>query len=218
MARRPKRAQPQAPRRRRPARTGQVGKARGGKRQDPFTKALRAVADFVEKSEYPATIIGGVAVIAHGFARATADIDVALLADAAALPNTLKIAASSGLRPRVKDALRFAQENLVLLLEDTVSAVPVDVSLAMQPFEANAMRRREMRNVAGIRVPVCPLETLLIYKMVAGRPKDFDDVKALLATGVPFDRGQVENALVEIDAVLDSSALAEFRRLMKLDS
>ncbi len=65
-----------------------------------------------------------------------------------------------------------------------------------------------------MRARVIPLTTLLIYKMVAGRPKDLDDVRGLLATGAPFDQAAVVATLQEFDAILDADRASEFLELL----
>lgn len=58
------------------------------------------------------------------------------------------------------------------------------------------------------------LTALLIYKMVAGRPKDLEDVAALLATGETYERATVESTLENFDALLETDRVEEFRRLV----
>lgn len=48
--------------------------------KSPFVETLRAVQRFLALTQRPGLIIGGVAVIARGFARATIDIDATVVA------------------------------------------------------------------------------------------------------------------------------------------
>ena len=75
-------------------------------------------------------VIGGVAVIAHGYARSTVDIDAGVVAGPEAIGSLLETARKYGLLPRFAWAEDFARENLVLLLEHASTHTPVDVSLA----------------------------------------------------------------------------------------
>lgn len=108
----------------------------------------------------------------------------------------------------------FAAENLVLLLRHASTGIPVDISLALQTFEAEAAAQAEPRTLGKVGVRVVPLTALLIYKMVAGRPKDLEDVRALLATGEEFDAAAVVSTLEEFDALLDTNRASDFRRLL----
>ena len=180
-----------------------------------YAAALADVAALVEALGHPAAIIGGVAVIAHGFARATADIDVAVSAEQADIPQLVRLARTYGFRPRIPNAAKFAAENLVLLLVHAGSGVPLDLSLALQGFERSANESSVGRSIGGVAVRVTPLWALLIYKMVASRPKDLDDVRALVATGAPFDGALIVRTLRELDAVLETSRVEEFEQLLR---
>lgn len=216
-------------RRRKPAQS-KTARARGGTRSksvartgaqvgrsstQPFEKALKAVVRLIAAIEQPAAVIGGIAVVAHGFARTTADIDLAVVAAPDEVPELLRTAQKFGFRARIDDAAAFAKRNFVLLLEHALTGVPVDLSLALQSFERIALANPDSRKLGPVTVPVAPLTALLIYKMVASRPKDVDDVHALLATRAPFDRRAVSEALAKIDALLETNRRAEFSEMMK---
>ncbi len=191
----------------------EAGRALRGAPRSEFSCALAAVGAWLESLDRPAAVIGGVAVIAHGFARLTADVDAAVVTSPGGAAELVKSARRFGLVPRVDEAVAFAAENLVLLLEHAETHVPVDVSLAQQAFERTAAEEAELRTVGDVRLPVVPLTALLIYKMVAGRPKDLEDVRALLATGEAWDEASVVAALEEFDAILDTDRASELRRL-----
>ena len=180
-----------------------------------FRRALSTVARFLEATSRPAAILGGVAVIAHGYARFTADIDIAVVAQPEDVEELLAEARKVGLTPRIRNAAHFARENFVLLLRDAKSGVPIDMSLALQPFEREAAQRAEARVVGDVTVKVMPLAAMLIYKLIAGRPRDLDDARALIATGVGFDAQTVEATLAEFDAILETDRAIEFRRLLE---
>lgn len=169
---------------------------------------------FLDSSRKPSAIIGGIAVIAHGFARSTVDIDASLAAEPDQVTDLLGIASRSSLRPRIPDAEAFARENLVLLLEHAPTKTPIDISLALQPFEIEAARSAEVVDFAGVPIRVPSLTALLVYKMLAARPQDLQDAAALIAAKRPFDREQVEALLAEFDSILDADRLGEFRRLL----
>ena len=208
MAGRKKRLQSTAPRKNRSSRPRAVGAARGA-----FSRALGAVMQFLDALERPSAIIGGVAVIAHGFARTTADIDACVAIGFEDLPLALKTAQRSDLRPRVPDAVQFARENLVLLLEHRPTGTPVDVSIAQQPFEIESARRAQSVNFAGVSLRIVSVTALIIYKMLASRPQDLQDVEALLAGRERIDRREVESVLSQFDRILELDRLGDFRRL-----
>lgn len=199
-----------ASRRSRPARRRAVEAPRR-----PFREALEGVARFLKATGRPSVIIGGVAVIARGFARSTIDIDATVAASIEEVGELIKIGAKQGLTPRINNAEPFARENLVLLLEHRATGVPVDVSLAQQAFERSAAIHAEEVSFEGVVIPVPSLTALLIYKLVAGRPQDLRDVEALLKTGTQFDSQAISKTLKEFDEILETSRAEEFRRLLK---
>jgi hypothetical protein len=216
MARRKQPAQSKASRGRRRAGSRRLERAgeEDGKAPEPFQTALAAVAGLIKRLRHPCTVIGGLAVVAHGHARTTADIDLAVVAEPVDVDEILRDARSSGFEPRIHDAAAFARENLVLLLEHVVTRVPVDLSFALQPFEREAAEAAVVRHLGPVSLPVTPLGALIVYKMIASRPKDLDDVQALLATGRPFDAKVVMSTLRELDAVLDTDRAGELKRLI----
>lgn len=217
MARRSKRIQPKTARSRRRAGAKNLG---GAGEKDPraplghLEKALGSVARFISAAGAPSAVIGGVAVIAHGVARFTADIDIAVVIEPSEASRLLRAAKAAGLVPRIADAEQFAQQNHVLLLRETETEVEVDVSFALHAFEIEAAQRPLRRKLGSVRLPITPLNALLIYKMVASRPQDVDDVTSLLARGGAFDAQEVARVLSEIDSLLDTNHAGEFRRLL----
>jgi hypothetical protein len=182
-------------------------------RSKVFTEAVYALMQFLDATGRPSMIIGGVAVIAHGFARFTADIDATIAIELSELPKLTRAARRFGFKPRIENAERFARENLVLLLEHSPTRTPADISIALQPFEMDAAMRAEHVDFDGVQIRVPPLTSLIVYKMLASRPQDLQDVSALLKTG-PYDRVQVSALLREFDALLETSRADDFERIL----
>jgi hypothetical protein len=125
-------------------------------------------------------IIGGIAVIAHGVARYTADIDATVAASDTVLEHIFDAVARHHIAPRIEDAPAFARERQIVLLRHGPSGVDLDVSLAWLPFEIEAIRRSETCDYGGVAIPIARPDDLVIYKMVAARPRDLEDVERLL--------------------------------------
>lgn len=160
-------------------------------------------------------VIGGAAVIAHGIPRFTADIDATILADD---PQELMAAFQrEGIVGRVPDVISFARKNRVLLLEHEASQIPIDLTLAALPFEAEALSHREVVRFGRIDVPVPRVEDLVIYKLVAARPRDLDDIERLLELHrAVVDLGRVRRIVREFALALeDTSRLEALEKLLK---
>jgi len=145
-----------------------------------FVQALADVAKVVDAHEHRAAVIGGIAVIARGVQRLTRDIDIAVAGEdlsCAALADELQ---RHGIAPRISDAVAFAEESQVLLMRHETSGVDIDVSRAWLPFEIEALAAADYESLGGVRIAIAQPEDLIIFKAVAWRPQDQQDVERLL--------------------------------------
>jgi Nucleotidyl transferase of unknown function (DUF2204) len=182
-----------------------------------FADALRALTSSLEELGSPSAIIGGVAVIANGVPRSTVDIDATVSAQAVEPERLAAALARHDIVPRIDGAVEFARTRHVFLAEHRPSGVPVDVSLAWLPFEEEAIAAAEPRDFAGVRTRVARPEDLVIYKMVAARPRDLDDVEGLLLVhGRGMDLRRVRAVVADFAAALeDEERPAVLERLLR---
>ncbi len=182
-----------------------------------FVAALRALGDGLEGLGLPWMIIGGVAVIASGVARYTADIDATLSAPEESLERVQAALRERGIEARIESAAAFARDHHVLLLRHESSGVPIDVSLALLPFETEALRASRAIEYAGVTVPVAAVDDLIVYKLVASRPKDIDDAARLLALhGPSLDVARIRRTVAEFaEALEDRERPAVLERLLR---
>jgi hypothetical protein len=186
-------------------------------RPPAFLEALGALRDGLQALGVPWAIIGGVAVIAHGVPRYTADVDATVSAPDERLERIFDVLGHGGITPRIDGALEFARERQVLLLRHEPSGVDLDVSLAWLPFEIEAIRRSEPRDYAGVTIRIPRVEDLVIYKVVAARPRDLDDAeKLLLLHGSRLDLHHITTTVREFaDALEDPGRVEALERLLK---
>jgi predicted nucleotidyltransferase len=179
--------------------------------------ALTAVARALSALGSPGMLIGGFAAAAHGVPRLTRDIDVTVSGRGLDLDHLLRVLEESGIRARIEDAVAFAREHQVLLVRHGASGVDVDVTIAWLPFEEQALRSAERIDVGGVELPVVRPEDLIIYKLVAWRPQDQQDVERLLERfAAKVDLTRIRGVLEEFAIVLDAhDRLAEFDRLVE---
>jgi hypothetical protein len=181
-----------------------------------FLDALEAVRAALDETGIPWTFIGGVAVIASGVPRQTADIDVTLLAGSITVAELIRRLGAHDLAPRIEDAELFAHENQVLLLEHSSSGVPVDLSLAWLPFEEEAIRASRLLDYAGVRIPIPRPEDIIVYKLIASRAHDLKDAERLyLLHRKTIDITRVRTVIAEVCLALeDQSRLEALDRLL----
>ena len=210
-----------APRKRVPGKQGTSRRAgarpvpRGSSARRAQERALADVTHVLDALENPAAVIGGIAVIAWGFARLTADIDCAIAASSAEIREILRQFEHGGFEARVAEPVAFAEQNLVLLLRHRKTGVEIDVSLAQLDFEGEALRAAVLKRFGSTKVRVPRLTDLLIYKMVAGRPRDHQDVEELLALGLEVEVDRVTSTLASFDEMLDTDRRGEWLRRLE---
>lgn len=149
-------------------------------------------------------IIGGVAVIALGIPRLTIDIDATVAATGLSLERLIDALARHGIRPRIPDAAGFARTQQVLLEVHDASGTPVDISLAWLPFEEEALEAAGPCVYAGVEIRIPRAEDVVIYKLVASRPRDIEDAEGLLVLhGASINLERVRRIVAEFAAALD---------------
>jgi len=155
--------------------------------------SIEAVFDSLNREGVRFLVVGGLAVNAHGYGRATFDIDLVIDLDPENVTALFHALAQLGFRPLVPvDETDFAdpmirrrlkrEKGMVVLPfhSDEHRETPLDV-FAQIPFDFDAEWERAMVEELGpgIRVPIVALDTLLEMKRQVGRPKDLDDVENL---------------------------------------
>ena len=179
------------------------------KELEPLSEPLQALTELFRRSGCRGMVIGGIAVGLLGTPRFTADVDAVVFVDVDALPHFLTLAADVGLVPRISDALAFARRHRVLLLRHKKSAVHVDVSLGLLPFEAEAIERGSMVQVGDLTFRIPTPEDLVVFKAVAHRPRDMEDIKAVVARHPDMDVVRVERWVRDFAEVLEMPELWE---------
>jgi hypothetical protein len=172
-----------------------------------FADAVAALGRAFDELGRPWMVIGGVAMIAHGIPRATIDVDATVSGVGLNLDTLLSTLGRHGIVSRIPDAGAFARQHQVVLVEHSDSKVPVDISLARLPFEDEAIGHRVTAEFAGTRLPLPRPEDLLIYKLVAARPRDLDDAERLPALhGRKMDLARVSRVIRRFCDILEDAS------------
>lgn len=140
-----------------------------------FGALLARLTLALEDAGLPFMVIGGQAVLLHGDARLTRDVDVTLGAGPDRIPELLRVCAMLGLVPLPEDPSGFARRTFVLPAEEPSSGLRVDFILSTTPFERQALQRAGFVALGGARVPFASAEDLVLLKLFAGRPRDLED-------------------------------------------
>ena len=170
---------------------------------NPLQAAVK-VARWLEGLGIRYFIIGGIALQYWGETRLTRDVDVTVLVK----PEQLEVFLQEALKqfhPRIPDAVGFARQHRVLLLE-TENGVPIDISLGTFGYEEEAWKHSKEVEFAGIgRLRLISPEDLIIHKCVAGRARDVEDVEAILIRQkLQVDQERIRSWLKAFQEVVDT--------------
>ena len=109
-----------------------------------------------------------------------------------------------GFALRVADADEFVEKTRVLPLVHEPTRMLCDVVLAGPGIEELFFDRARQRDVGGVRVPVVSADDLVAMKILAGRPKDLDDVQAIVRVqGSAVDLRRARATLGTLERALD---------------
>ncbi len=186
----------------------------------PSQKILEALADLakaLQRIEAPSMVIGGIAVIAHGVARQTVDIDATVLAARLDTSQILETLADCSIRPRIPDILEFAETSQVLLLVHERTQVTLEISFAFTSFEQEALAKAIEVSFGGVKISVAIPEDLIINKALAWRDRDRYDIEQLLTLhGDRIDLERVRAFVREFAQILDTpERISEFEQLLR---
>lgn len=149
-------------------------------------------------------LFGAQAAALRGVRRFTADLDITIDPGSQSVATIVAAFEREGLTLRVADVDEFVQETRVLPMR--FGDLPVDVVLAGPGFEDRFFDRAERVEVDGASIFVARTEDLVVMKILAGRPKDIEDVVAMLVANRVAD-AEIRSDLAELERLLDQSDL-----------
>lgn len=182
----------------------------------PVVDLLADLAVALEDAGIAWFLFGAQAAILHGAARLTADVDVTVrLPEAMSTEALIADLERHGFRRRISDPA-FIERTRVIPLLHQPTRLPLDVVLAGPGIEDQFFYRVQRRDVEGVAVRLASPEDLIVMKVLAGRPKDIDDVVAVAAAyGKSLDVTYIERTLATLEAALAQSDLVPaFRQAM----
>jgi hypothetical protein len=149
-------------------------------------------------------VFGAQAVNLLGYPRATADLDVTVdLGDVDPMM-LVSALAKAGFEPRFADRA-FVMAARVIPVVHRASALPIDVVLAGPGLEQQFLDEVNHVALGGRRIPILSRENLIVTKVIAGRDRDLEDVRELLAMAPETDEARVEALLAAVDEALGTN-------------
>jgi predicted nucleotidyltransferase len=179
-----------------------------------FQALLQKIAAILDANGISYIIIGGHAVFVYGEFRATKDIDFSLALTPDDLPRFLPIVEKAGLQPMVPDGPLFARKNWFLPCSDSDTGLRVDFIFTITPFERDAISRANRVQVDGQFIRYVAVDDLVIQKIVAGRPRDLDDVRTIFLKTPNLNLPFIESVLRQFEEALSESLVETFRSVL----
>lgn len=178
-----------------------------------FQELLARLAGALDRAGISYMVIGGQAVLLHGEPRLTRDIDVTVGVQSSELARVQHATEQIGLRSSVPDVEAFVQKTNVLPLTDDPTRIRVDLIFSFTPYETEAIRRAVGVSFGETSVRFAAAEDLIIHKLVAGRPRDVDDVRGVLARHPTLDDAYLTRWLSSFHDIVNRDLVEEFRTL-----
>ena len=152
-------------------------------------------------------VFGAQAVVVYGVPRLSADVDVTLALTPDAPDRFAHDMQAAGFSLRVNDP-DFVQRTRVMPFVHSPTGMPLDLVLAGSGLEEEFLDRAVPTDVGGVRVPMIERSDLIIAKILAGRPKDLDDARALWHLhGSEMDGDRIRRTLRLLEEALSQSDL-----------
>ncbi len=107
-----------------------------------------------------------------------------------------------GFRILVDDVDDFLSRTFVLPVQDPSSGIRIDLIFSLSEYEKTALERAKVVDLDGTSVRFISPEDLVIHKIVAGRPRDLEDVKNIVLKVKDLDYQMVRFWLREYDSAL----------------
>ena len=158
-------------------------------------------------------VIGGQAVLLYGEPRLTRDIDVTMGIGVDGLDRVKRIIPVIGLKSLVQREKEFVERNMVLPTLDKKSGIRVDFIFSFSLYERQSIERAKDIKLGRSRVRFASLEDVVIHKVIAGRARDFEDVKSILLKNPNYDLVYIEKWLKQFDKSLRGKFLKQFRKI-----
>lgn len=161
-------------------------------------------------------LFGAQAAILHGVARLSADVDITVELGTRSNRELVDALAAEGFELRIPDAQGFADETRVLPFVHRATRLPLDAVLAGPGLEEQFLANAREWRLGEARVPVASPEDLVAMKVLAGRPRDLDDVGAIARVHrEDLDLDRVRATLRLLERALDRADLvSELERVV----
>ncbi|HET8799436.1 MAG TPA: nucleotidyl transferase AbiEii/AbiGii toxin family protein [Thermoanaerobaculia bacterium] len=168
---------------------------------------LRELAAVMAERRLRWYLFGAQAAILWGSPRLSADADVTAQIEPAGIDGFIETMRRHGFDLLFGDP-ELVERTRVLPFVHRGTRMPVDVVLGGPGLEEDFLQRAVPVNVHGTQIPVISPEDLIVTKILAGRPKDIEDVRNVIHARKPaLDVERIRSILRLLEQALVRSDL-----------
>ena len=156
-------------------------------------ESVEAIVSDLNQAQVRYLIVGGLAVVAHGYVRFTADVDLVLDPDPDSLKRAVEALTRLGYKPRApvpfrdfedpaKRASWVRDKGMTVFSVFSTQHSATEVDLFVEPpfnFEDAYSHAVRMEVAPGTTGTFVSRDDLVAMKRVAGRPRDLEDIRGL---------------------------------------
>lgn len=154
---------------------------------------LEQIFGALQSAEVRYLLVGGLAVIAHGYIRTTKDVDLVIALESGNVRRAISALTSLGFRPKVPvnpgeladpaQRKKWIEEKGMMvfqLVSDRFRFEPIDIFVS-EPFDFEREHARCVWKQISqeLKIPVIAVEQLMAMKRAAARPQDLADIAEL---------------------------------------
>ena len=180
---------------------------------DGPNSTLADLDDWLRAQGVSYAVIGGIATTVRGEPRFTADVDVVVGIDLDRALQLLDSLISSPFRPLFTDVADVVKKAFILPIRHISSGIRVDMAIGMTGFERQLIARATEATIGGRSIPVATAEDLILLKVLAGRPRDVDDVsRIVLRQGPSLNWNYIMETGEQLQQAVDVDLVPQLRR------
>ncbi len=176
---------------------------------------LKGIASELEKEGIDYMIIGGQAVLIYGEPRLTRDIDVVIGKGIEGFEKILEVISNLRLNILPENPLEFVKKTMVLPCFSKENGLRVDFIFSFSPYEREALKRVNVLKIDDVYVRYASVEDIIIHKMIAGRERDFEDIKSILVKNRSVDEKYIKKWLLEFEKIINRKLFRKFKKIKK---
>jgi len=180
-----------------------------------FQKLLKKIAQRLDKANIPYMVVGGQAVLLYGEPRLTRDIDVTLGIGVNGLDKVMKVVTALKLKVLVDKVNDFVNKTMVLPVIDKDNGIRVDFIFSFSSYERQAIEKAKGVKFGKTTVRFASLEDVVIHKVISGRARDIEDIKAVLLKNQDYNIRYITKWLKEFDKSLNENFTGIFKKILK---